>query len=112
MKNLFLVLIGTFFILVIAYFLYFDDTQEVPVKNEIRVRCPPKHNTIVPEINNKGYVNELMYKPTENSVSFQNVLLPSEPSIPLNDDGFNVSKDLPIGNINVEYLLHNKTSYI
>lgn len=111
MKDIFLVLIGTFFIFIIVYFLFFD-TQEVPVKNEIRIRCPPKHYTAVPEINNKGYVNELMYKPTENSVVFQNVLLQSEPSIPLNGNGCKVSKDLPIANINVEYLIHNKTSYI
>lgn len=115
MKDLFLVLIGTFFIFIIAYFLYFDAKEEAPEQNEIRVRCPPKHYAIVPdaEIRNNGYVNELMYKPvTEGSVNFQNILLETQPSLPLNGNGCKLSKDLPIGNINVEYLLQNKTSYI
>ena len=61
-------------------------------------------------INNKGFINEIIYKPSlnNNSLIFEdNKIIPD---IDLNDNSYAESQDLPIGNINVQYLLKNNTS--
>lgn len=99
-----------------------------------RVRCPPKNlidhskpikkisiekkkpsETIAlyddnDKINNKGFVNELIYKPSMKSPKYDTMLI--ENKMRLNDDSCKLSSDLPLGNINVNYMLQNNTSKI
>lgn len=97
-------------------------------KNKDRVRCPPKYPKQKPTrivlnenkktanisiyqedsiVKNKGFINELMYKPVDNNIDykFQNNEI-TNPSIPLND--LCDTKNLPIANVNINFLLKNK----
>lgn len=102
--------------------------------SEDRVRCPPKHlikkNKPIQEIriekknpsesialygdndsiNNKGFVNELIYRPIMESPKYDTMLI--ENDMKLNDTSCKLSSDLPLGNINVNYMLQNNTSKI
>lgn len=80
------------------------------VKNTIRC-LPDSLNVNLYEdgnyIHNKGFVNELMYKPStevDNNFVFENKLLVN--NMPLNSPKCEFSTDLPIANINVNYMLH------
>lgn len=126
-----ILIIGITFFMISSYSLYDKCIDCEPIyKQHNRVRCPPHkaisskptkitlannkktHNISIYEdssvINNKGFVNELMYKPTDHSTDYEfgfNEI--TNPSIPLND----VCEDttnLPIRNINVNFLLENK----
>lgn len=133
MEEYFFIVIGIFFIFIVLSILYTEYdrksySEEPQHSNSIKVRCPPNSikircppndiGTILNEknsqIKNKGYINELIYKPnTQYQVEFNNYLLDGqEPAMPLNENYDKMSKDLPIGNINVEYLTRYKTSYI
>jgi hypothetical protein len=62
-------------------------------------------------VHNDGFVNELMYKPKGDILDLEDV--PSsitDDDIPLNEASCELSSDLPIANINVNYLLDKKTS--
>lgn len=61
-------------------------------------------------INNKGFVNELIYKPSMESPKYETMLIQNDKD--LNDRSSQLSSDLPIGNVNVNYLLKNNTSKI
>ena len=118
----------TFYIMS-SYSLYNSCSEnDRPVRHEKdRVRCPPKmpntqnrptkivlsenkqsQNISVYEdntkINNKGFVNELIYRPPNNQsyVDYGKNNI-TTPSIPLND--VCDTKNLPIGNIHVSFLL-------
>lgn len=116
-------------------FIYFEDKWYKSIRNNDRVRCPPKNSQkqkadsrkvkrlvdiSVPDknislyddkqfINNKGFVNELMYKPEIKSsyINDETIMIPN--NIPLNEKHKDES-DLPIANINVEYLLNKSTT--
>lgn len=121
-------------IVAIIYFTYTHNTHSDYNHREDRVRCPPKnlikHNKPVQKIylekkqpsetitlyddndkvNNKGFVNELIYKPTMESPRYDTMLI--ENTMQLNDSSCKLSSDLPLGNINVNYMLKNNTSKI
>lgn len=62
-------------------------------------------------VHNDGFVNELMYKPKGDILDLEDV--PSsitDDDIPLNEASCELSSDLPIANINVNYLIDKKTS--
>lgn len=64
-------------------------------------------------IRNKGFLNELIYKPSANTTQLSEIYINDKilsPEIPLNDDSYTKSQDLPIGNINIQYLLNKNTS--
>lgn len=96
-----------------------DDTDKPntpKVKNTIR--CLPDSlnaNVNLYEdgnyIHNKGFVNELMYKPNtevDNNFVFENKLIDN--NVPLNSPKCEFSTDLPIANINVNYMLHRNNT--
>jgi len=116
-------------IVVIIYFMFTHESRE-----KDRVRCPPKHlinkNRPVEKIyieskkpsetislyddnvmiNNKGFENELIYKPSMESPKYETMLIQNDEI--LNDMSCRLSSDLPIGNVNVHYMLKNNTSKI
>jgi hypothetical protein len=62
-------------------------------------------------ISNKGFVNELMYKPNtgvDDNFVFENKLIDNK--MPLNSPKCEFSTDLPIANINVNYMLHRDST--
>lgn len=61
-------------------------------------------------IDNDGFVNELMFKPKPNKLEFDDDNIPLTNDIPLNSPSCELSSDLPIANININYLLDKKTS--
>lgn len=117
MEDWVIILLSFIFLFTVFYIVFSIPPTEVP-KNEIRIRCPPKkilENIVqTSDITNTGYVNEIMYKPeVSTSFQFQNNLLEGVPSIPLNGGACDkMSKNLPIGDINVEYLIKNNSSFI
>ncbi len=132
------IFIGAVIIIIFLYLIYdsYDmsclfDCDEKPVQsyNHVKttVRCPPleiqsKHSKpIVPintydetsTVNNKGFVNELMYKPnTElNEYKFETNDYPDDSSVrsvPLNPT-CELSTDLPLQNVHISYLLQKNT---
>jgi len=84
-----------------------------PVSKKITLnRCPKTHNITIYDdnsnINNKGFVNELMYKPSDHKTDYQfNFNEITNPSIPLNGICEN-DTNLPIRNVNINFLLKNK----
>lgn len=56
-------------------------------------------------IENVGYINEVIDNNGKGSVEFQNILLEQNPK--LERSGCKLSKELPVANINVEYLIKN-----
>jgi hypothetical protein len=92
------------------------DENNKPITSKVKntIRCLPDSlnaNVNLYEdgnyIHNKGFVNELMYKPNnavDNNYVFENKLLVN--NIPLNSPKCEFSTDLPIANINVNYMLH------
>lgn len=98
------------------------DIVGIPRREKDRVRCPPKRPSEVllkenvppsqnisiyeddTKIANKGFVNELIYKPANNKsyVDYGKNQI-TTPSIPLND--VCETQNLPIGNIHVSFLL-------
>lgn len=121
---------GITFFMISSYSLYDKCIDCKPIyKEQHVVRCPRKvisskptkitlannkktHNISIYHdnsiINNKGFVNELMYKPPDRSTDYEfgfNEI--TSPSIPLNDICEDTT-NLPIGNINVKFLLENK----
>ena len=128
MKDI-LLLLGILLVLGFISFLVFSpktskDNDVNIIENKHRVRCPPKvldarkppldYDIKLYEesnrIKNKGFENELIYKPEQ---SFDNVHFVS--GITQNDVPLNMNDDettdtlLPIANINVCYLLNNST---
>lgn len=113
--------------IIIFLILFFGTTsyhteQNIVIKN----RCPPTDiilpsNDVVKQeanvvnlyneseyIDNKGFVNELMYKPKfHSSVEYDNIEI-----VPLkaNENVSTKSIDLPIANININYMLKNNTT--
>jgi hypothetical protein len=62
-------------------------------------------------IHNKGFVNELMYKPNTrvgDNFVFENKLIDN--NMPLNSPKCEFSTDLPIANINVNYMLNRDST--
>ena len=62
-------------------------------------------------IHNKGFVNELMYKPNtrvDDNFIFENKLINN--NMPLNSPKCEFSTDLPIANINVNYMLNRDST--
>jgi hypothetical protein len=124
-----LLLLGILLVFGIISFIVFypktskdDDVNVIEIKD--KVRCPPKvldarkppldYDIKLYEesnhIKNKGFENELIYKPEQ---SFDNVHFVSgitKNDVPLNmDDDETIDSSLPIANINVCYLLNNST---
>ena len=127
----------TTFLALFFIFIYFEDKWHKSRHNNDRVRCPPKNlqkqnnkndskkvkrlvDISVPDknitlyddkqfIDNKGFVNELMYKPEIKStyIHDETIMIPN--NIPLNET-CKEEGDLPIANINVEYLLKKSTT--
>lgn len=120
MRDFVIMVLFFIFLFTVFYIVFSSPPPEIP--NEIRVRCPPKTSKSsvgeipTPEqITNTGYINELIYRPSSNnSIEFQSTLLEGVPAMPLNNDNIcdKMSKDLPLGDINIEYLMKNNTSYI
>jgi hypothetical protein len=115
----FIILLVCTIVLTISYYLYNQTDEIVPhdVKHNIqniqnKVRCPPDTRCqYIPVIKNKGYVNDMMYKPDHDmsELRFENKLI--ENNEPLNDSICKTnSVDLPLSNINVNYLLKYNTS--
>lgn len=111
-----------FLILFLGITSYHKEPQNIIIKN----RCPPTDiilpsNDVVKQeannvnlydesdyIDNKGFVNELMYKPKFHSnVKYNNMEI-----VPLKDTEYVSTKsiDLPIANININYMLKNNTT--
>lgn len=93
-----------------------NTNNTIPISIKETNQSPQKHKDIylyeedINYINNKGFINEIIYKPSLNTESliFEDNKIISD--IDLNDNSYAESQDLPIGNINVEYLLKNNTS--
>lgn len=131
--NTYAILFGIIVVLAIAFYimssysLYNSCLENDRPREKDRVRCPPKipsaknrpsevvlkgnkpsQNISVYEDNtkiaNKGFVNELMYRPANNKsyVDYGKNHI-TTPSIPLND--VCDTQNLPIGNIHVSFLL-------
>jgi len=125
-----IVVMAIIFYIFSSYSLYNTTVNDLQhERHKDRVRCPPKmhmntkkfqnskivlndekpsHNISMyhddMNIKNKGFVNELMYRPVDNksSVDYGNNQI-TVPSIPLNDVCDN--QNLPIGNIHVSFLM-------
>lgn len=125
-----IVVMAIIFYIFSSYSLYNTTVNDLQhERHKDRVRCPPKmhmntkkfknskivlndekpsHNISMYQddmnIKNKGFVNELMYRPVDNksSVDYGNNQI-TVPSIPLNDVCDN--QNLPIGNIHVSFLM-------
>jgi hypothetical protein len=62
-------------------------------------------------VHNDGFVNELMYKPKADILELEDDMSSIiDDDIPLNATSCDFSTDLPIANINVNYLMDKKTS--
>ena len=125
-----IVVMAIIFYIFSSYSLYNTTVNDLQhERHKDRVRCPPKmhmntkktknskivlsnekpsHNISMYQddmnIKNKGFVNELMYRPVGNksSVDYGNNQI-TIPSIPLND--VCDTQNLPIGNIHVSFLM-------
>ena len=89
--------------------------SEKPKKKLIEISYPDKNISLYDDkttINNKGFINELMYKPNMNlsELNFENSLIKN--NISLNSNTCVQEGDLPVGNINVEYLLTKNTTLL
>jgi len=91
-----------------------ENNDVIPDKNynihkEDKIRCPPASLNLYKDgryIQNKGFVNELMYRPnneTNDEFVFETTLIKND--VPLNNPKCEFSTDLPIANINVNYML-------
>ena len=135
MNNILLLLL-LLLIIVISFIFFFYQTENVnKIKtNKIKIRCPPteiKNIIEVPSnickknnkdieiygedichIKNKGFVNELIYKPNVSSIYIDDYFNENnnQDNISLNDPSYIISQNIPIGNINVNYLLKYNTS--
>ena len=80
------------------------DARNKPKDYDIRLYEETK------KINNKGFVNELIYKPeqTTNEVHFVSGFTKNDVPLNMHDDEI-IDTSLPIANINVNYLLQNST---
>ena len=127
MKNIFL-LIGI--LVVFGLIMMIMNSETTPQQNvthdkkEDRVRCPPVYIDARTKptnydirmyeeskrVVNKGFVNELMFKPKEKASNFhfESGITENNVSLNIGDDEV-VDTSLPIGNIHVNYLL-NKSS--
>lgn len=131
-------LVGIILLLVFIYSLYdlydlgcyFTNTCDIEKDNVEKkvdtstVRCPPeevKDNRVMLNtaqlykdnqyVQNKGFTNELIYKPPTYSDELINDSTPiMQPTIPLNEVRCKLSSDLPIANININYLLHQNST--
>ena len=101
---------------------YENDDTEHHVKKKAKIDSmpvtKPDNNTSKVQIytdnefiENDGFINELMFKPKPNKLEFDfdNDTHPVI-NIPLNSPSSELSSDLPIANININYLLDKKTS--
>jgi hypothetical protein len=121
---------GITFFMISSYSVYDKCIDCNPIhKDHHVVRCPPKKYKPNPKkislnrypktdnisiyddnsnINNKGFVNELMFRPSDHEADYQlyfNEI--TTPSMPLNEICENTT-NLPIGNVNIHFLLKNK----
>lgn len=127
MKNIFILigLLVAFGLIVMVVNSEKNSPQNVTYnKKEDRVRCPPVYIDARTKstnydirmyeeskhIGNKGFVNELMFKPKENSSNFHFVSGITKNNVPLNiGDDEVVDTSLPVANVHIDYLL-NKSS--
>jgi hypothetical protein len=131
------ILIGAIVIIIFLYLIYesydmsciFDceEPSHEPVLNSkiYKARCPPPQETqvhakpIVPintydektNVKNKGFVNELMYRPNTEmyEYNFETNDYPNDRNVPLNPT-CDLSTDLPLPNVHISYLLQKNSA--
>lgn len=113
--------------IVIIIILAYQETNDVQIKkpehkyNDYlaksvinKVRCPPKELLLYDDsmgyVKNKGFLNEIIYKPEFDYSQLQFASGITKNTMPLNDNSCAYSKDLPIGNIHVSYLINKKST--
>lgn len=117
----FLIIVACFSIIVLALSFHHYCNIENLVEGSVvsqnekqhvqRVRCPPNDIALTQKIQNTGYVNELMYKPeTLASSTIDNQFQPLIKNYHDLNSTYDSSNDLPIGNINIVYMLNNNTT--
>ena len=98
--------------------------RDVLLHSQNRIRCMPEMRSkdTCKDINlynehdvirHKGFINEMIYKPKQNisELQFENMLI--ENTMPLNEPICQInSTELPISNVNVNYLLKNQTDML